>query len=160
MPLSANAPHWISALRTNTEISMRANVFPDGLSKRIVGGRTLYSPVVSFDLGGYKLVFVSGLLARNAAGDIVGAGDMAAQIHQVGTNLKAALSSVGATLDDLVRTSTYTTRIDEFFQHADARHEYLGKSLPTSTTVEVTRLSHPDFMVEIEAMAILAPDAA
>lgn len=139
---------------------MRANVFPDGLSKRIVGGKTLYSPVVSVDLAGYKLVFVSGLLARNAAGDIVGAGDMAAQIHQVGANLKAALSSVGATLDDLVRTSTYTTRIDEFFANADARHEYLGKSLPTSTTVEVTRLSHPDFMVEIEAMAILAPAAA
>jgi 2-iminobutanoate/2-iminopropanoate deaminase len=142
------------------EICMRANVFPDGLSKRIIGGKTLYSPVVSFDLGAHKLVFVSGLLARNAAGDIVGAGDMAAQIHQVGANLKAALASVGATLDDLVRTCTYTTQIDEFFRHTDARHEYLGESLPTSTTVEVTRLSHPDFMVEIEAMAIMASASA
>lgn len=139
---------------------MRRSVFPDGLSKRIVGGKTLYSPVVSFDLGTHTLVFVSGLLARNVAGEIVGAGDMAAQIHQVGANLKAALSSVGATLDDLVRTCTYVTEIDEFFRHADARHEYLGASLPTSTTVEVKRLSHPDFMVEIEAMAIMVSTPA
>jgi 2-iminobutanoate/2-iminopropanoate deaminase len=135
---------------------MRRSVFPDGLSKRVVQGKTLYAPVVSYDLGKHTLVFVSGLLARNANGEIVGVGDMAAQIHQVGANLEAALSSVGATLDDLVRTSTYVTHIDEFFQHVDARHRYLGESLPTSTTVEVRRLSHPDFMVEIEAMAIMA----
>jgi 2-iminobutanoate/2-iminopropanoate deaminase len=134
---------------------MRRSVFPDGLSKRVVGGRTLYSPVVSYNLGAHTLVFVSGLLARNVDGEIVGAGDMAAQIHQVGANLVAALSSVGATLEHLVRTCTYVTHIDEFFLHVDARHRYLGESLPTSTTVEVRRLSHPDFMVEIEAMAIV-----
>lgn len=135
---------------------MRRNVFPDGLSKRVVQGKVLYAPVVSFDLGAHTLVFISGLLARNEAGDIVGVGDMAAQIHQVGTNLEVALASVGATVHDLVKTSTYVTEIDEFFRHVDARHRYLGESLPASTTVEVSRLSHPDFMVEIEAMAIVA----
>lgn len=138
-----------------TGVSMRENVFPEALSKRVVGGKLLYSPVVSYDLGAHKLVFVSGLLARNAEGAIVGVGDMAAQIRQVGQNLEAALSSVGATTRDLVRTATYVTRIEEFFLHVDARHEFLGESLPTSTTVEVRRLSHPDFMVEIEAMAIV-----
>jgi enamine deaminase RidA (YjgF/YER057c/UK114 family) len=133
---------------------MRRSIFPEGMSRRVVGGKVLYSPVISYDLGGHTLVFVSGLLARNGAGDIVGTGDMAAQIHQVGANLEAALASAGATLDDLVRTQTFTTHIDEFFRHVDARHRYLGSSLPTSTTVEVKRLSHPDFMVEIEAMAI------
>ena len=130
----------------------RQNLFPDALSKRVVGGHVLYSPVVTVVAG--KLVFVSGLLARNQAGEIVGKGDMGAQICQVGENLKAALAAAGATLADLVRTQTFTTDIDEFFKHVDVRMEYFA-ALPTSTTVEVRRLSHPDFLVEVEAIAVV-----
>jgi enamine deaminase RidA (YjgF/YER057c/UK114 family) len=129
----------------------RKNLFPEHLSKRVVGRHVLYSPVVTVVAG--KLIFVSGLLARNRNGEIVGKGDMGAQIRQVGENLKAALAAAGATLADLVRTQTFTTHIDEFFKHVDVRMEYLGTALPTSTTVEVQRLSHPDFLVEIEAIA-------
>jgi 2-iminobutanoate/2-iminopropanoate deaminase len=132
----------------------RENLFPDALSKRIVGGHVLYAPVVTVVPG--KLVFVSGLLARNRAGEIVGRGDMRAQIRQVGENLKAALAAAGATLADLVRTQTFTTDIDEFFMHVEVRMEYFGAALPTSTTVEVRRLSHPDFLVEVEAIAVIA----
>src|SRR5262249_23685201 len=125
----------------------RDNLFPDALSKRIVGGHVLYAPVVTVVPG--KLVFVSGLLARDRAGEIVGKGDMGAQIRQVGENLKAALAAAGASLADLVRTQTFTTDIDEFFKHVEVRMEYFGAALPTSTTVEVRRLSHPDFLVEV-----------
>jgi enamine deaminase RidA (YjgF/YER057c/UK114 family) len=59
----------------------------------------------------------------------------------------------GRRLQDLVKTTTYVTDIDEFFQHVDVRMEYCG-ALPTSTTVEVRRLAHPDFMVEVEAIAV------
>lgn len=134
---------------------MRTNVFPSRLPKRVVGGHVLYAPVVAFDLGAHTLVFVSGLLARDASGTIVGVGDMGAQIRQVGENLQAALAAVGADLEDLVRTSTYVTAIDEFFKHVDVRARYFGAALPTSTTVEVRRLSHPDFMVEVEGFAII-----
>jgi enamine deaminase RidA (YjgF/YER057c/UK114 family) len=79
---------------------------------------------------------------------------MREQMKQVGKNLCAALEEVGASLDDLVKTTTFVTDIDEFFKHADIRHEFLGASLPASTTVEVRRLAHPDLMVEIEAVAI------
>ncbi len=126
---------------------------PEALFKRNVGGHLLYSHVVV--ASGEKMVFISGQLARNKNGDIVGAGDMRAQIRQVGENLKNALEAAGATLDDLVRTTTFVTDIDEFFRHVDIRHDYLGVSLPASTTVEVRRLSHPDLVVEIEAMAVL-----
>jgi enamine deaminase RidA (YjgF/YER057c/UK114 family) len=132
----------------------RKNIFPDALSKRVVGGHVLYAPVVTVVPG--KLVFVSGLLARNQAGEIVGKGDMGAQIRQVGENLTAALAAAGATLADLVRTQTFTTDIDEFFKHVDVRMQYFGTALPTSTTVEVRRLSHPDFLVEVEAIAVIA----
>lgn len=126
---------------------------PEALFKRNVGGHVLYSHVVV--ASGEKLVFVSGQLARNKNGEIVGAGDMHAQIRQVGENLRNALEAAGATLDDLVKTTTFVTDIDEFFRHVDIRHNYLGVSLPASTTVEVRRLSHPDLLVEIEAMAVL-----
>ena len=131
----------------------RDNIFPADLAKRVVGGHVLYAPVVRIRHAG-TLVFISGLLSRNGAGEIVGKGDMAAQIEQVGRNLAAALESAGASLANLVKTNTYVTDIDEFFRHPDVRMRYFG-ALPTSTTVEVRRLSHPDFMVEIEAMAAL-----
>jgi enamine deaminase RidA (YjgF/YER057c/UK114 family) len=126
---------------------------PETLFKRTVGGHVLYSPVVVVSRG--TLVFVSGLLARDRDGNIIGKGDMGAQIRQIGENLRLALESAGATLEDLVRTCTYTTDIDEFFRHVDIRQLYLGPALPTSTTVEVRRLSHPDFLVEIEAFAVI-----
>ncbi len=56
-------------------------IFPDGLSKRVVKGRLLYAPVVTVVPG--KLVFLSGILSRNGNGEIVGKGDMRAQIRQV-----------------------------------------------------------------------------
>ena len=131
----------------------RANIFPEALSKRVVGGHLLYAPVVTVVPG--KLVFVSGLLSRNQNGEIVGKGDMGAQLGQVGENLRSALEAAGATLADLVRTQTFTTDIDEYFKHVDVRMKYLGASLPTSTTVEVRKLSHPDFLVEVEAIAVI-----
>jgi enamine deaminase RidA (YjgF/YER057c/UK114 family) len=126
---------------------------PASLFKRNVDGHLLYSHVVV--ASGEKLVFISGQLARDKDGKIVGPGDMRAQIRQVGDNLKNALQAAGATLSDLVKTTTFVTDIDEFFRHVDVRHDYLGVGLPASTTVEVRRLSHPDLMVEIEAIALL-----
>jgi len=132
----------------------RTNIHPDGLSKRIVSGHLLYTPVVTVE--GARIVFVSGLLARDREGNIVGKGDMVAQIRQVGENLRIALEAAGATLGDLVRTCTYVTDIEEFFRHVEVRQQYFGRALPTSTTVEVRRLAHPDFMVEVEAFAAVA----
>jgi enamine deaminase RidA (YjgF/YER057c/UK114 family) len=130
-----------------------AKIQPDTLFKRAVGGHTLYSAVVT--VKGGTLVFVSGLLARDRAGTIIGKGDMGAQIAQVGENLRLALDSAGARLEDLVRTTTYVTDIEEFFRHVEIRQRYFGPALPTSTTVEVRRLAHPDFLVEVEAFAVI-----
>ena len=126
---------------------------PASLFERNVNGHVLYSHVVV--ASGEKLVFVSGQLARDKDGNIVGPNDMRAQIKQVGENLKNALEAAGATLNDLVKTTTFVTDIEEFFKHVDVRHNYLGVGLPTSTTVEVRRLAHPSLLVEIEAVAVL-----
>ena len=80
---------------------------------------------------------------------------MRAQIEQVGDNIKAALEAAGATLADIVKTTTYVTDMDEYFKHQDVRMRYFAAAVPTSTTVQVSRLSRPEFMVEIEAFAIV-----
>jgi 2-iminobutanoate/2-iminopropanoate deaminase len=129
----------------------RQNIQPDALAKRVVGGHVLYSHVVVVEAR--KTIFVSGQLARDAAGNVVGKGDMRAQIRQTGENIKAALAAAGATLADVVKTNTYVTNIEEFFKHTDVRMEYFG-ALPTSTTIEVSKLAHPDLMVEIEVVAV------
>jgi 2-iminobutanoate/2-iminopropanoate deaminase len=124
---------------------------PERLFQRALKGHTLYSHVVI--ASGQSLVFIAGQLSRDKEGNIVGKGNMAAQIRQVGENLRIALEAAGLGLTDLVKTTTYVTDIDEFFKHPEIRAEIFGQSLPTSTTVEVHRLSHPDLMVEVEAVA-------
>jgi 2-iminobutanoate/2-iminopropanoate deaminase len=125
---------------------------PKMLFQRALEGRVLYTHVVVAET--QSLIFVSGQLARDRSGNIVGPRNMRAQIQQVGENLRVALEAAGATLENLVKTTTFVTDIDEFFRHIDVRHDYLGIGLPASTTVEVRRLSHPDLMVEIEAIAV------
>lgn len=126
---------------------------PKGLNVRVVSGHVLYSHVVTVTGGTH--VFIAGQLARDRDGNLVGRGDMRAQIEQVGKNLQQCLAAAGAKLDDLVKTTTYVTDIEEFFKHAETRMRYFSPALPTSTTVEVRRLSHPDFMVEVEAVAVI-----
>lgn len=131
----------------------RKNIFPDTLYRRVVGGHLLYAPVVT--VRGGLTIYVSGLVSRDRQGNVIGKGDMAAQIRQVGENLRLSLEAAGATLKDLVRTCTYVTDIDEFFKHVDVRQKYFGEALPTSSTIGVSRLSHPDFLVEVEAFAVI-----
>ncbi|MDH3598936.1 MAG: RidA family protein [Candidatus Tectomicrobia bacterium] len=130
----------------------RQNIQPEALAKRVVDGHVLYSHAVVVE--GRRMVFISGQVPRDVHGNVIGKGDMAAQIRQVGENIKTALEAAGATWNDVVKATTYATDIDEFFRHMDVRMEYFT-ALPASTTVEVSRLSNPDFMVEIEVIAVL-----
>ena len=135
----------------------RENIFPDGLPKRIVKGHVLYSPVVTVVPG--KLVFVSGILARDSKGEIVGKGDMAAQIRQVFDNIKTALAAAGATMADIVKLNTYLVAEvsqDDLPKMRAIRDRYLNKEKPpASTLVVVSRLARPGWLIEIEAIAAI-----
>ncbi len=131
----------------------RENFHPDELNVRRVGGVPVYSHVVSVE--GSRQIFIAGQLGRDAAGNVVGQGDMRRQLEQVHENLKIGLTAAGAALADVVQTVTYTTDIEAFFACVDVRMQYYGDSLPTSTTVEVRRLAHPDLMVEVSAIAVV-----
>ena len=128
----------------------RERIQPDKLHVRKDGDKVLYSQVMVVEVGGTRQIFVAGQTPRDRDGNCVGKGDMRAQIEQVGENIKDALEAAGATLADIVKTTTYVTDMDEYFKHQDVRMRYFAHALPTSTTVQV-RLSRPEFMVEIEA---------
>jgi enamine deaminase RidA (YjgF/YER057c/UK114 family) len=131
----------------------RGNFCPDELEVRRVDGVPVYSHAVSVE--GRRQIFVAGQLGRDAAGRVVGKGDMRRQFEQVHENLKVALAATGATLADVVQTVTYTTDIEALFACVDVRMQYYGANLPTSTTVEVRRLAHPDLLVEVSAIAVV-----
>ena len=127
---------------------------PAGMNVRMQGGKPAYSHVVTVN-GPGKTIYIAGQLARDIDGNLVGKGDMRAQMEQTFQNLDRCLKAAGATWADVVKTNTFVTDFDEFQKCADIRMRYLGVVTPTSTTVGVTRLAGPDFMVEIEAVAVV-----
>jgi enamine deaminase RidA (YjgF/YER057c/UK114 family) len=127
---------------------------PEGMNIRLSAGLPAYSHAVSIS-GTGKLVFIAGQLARDIDGNCVGIGDMRAQMEQTFANLTRCLEAAGATWADVVKTNTYVTDYDAFSACADIRMRYFGVATPTSTTVVISRLAGPDFMVEIEAVAVV-----
>tara|TARA_R110000787_G_scaffold15307_2_gene47296 strand:- start:15 stop:428 length:414 start_codon:yes stop_codon:yes gene_type:complete len=131
----------------------RENHVPDTVYARVMNGKAMFPTAVSVE--GKRMIFLSGQLAWDVNGNPVGKGDMRAQFEQVGTNLKNALEAAGASLEDVVKAVTYVTDMDAFFECIDIREKYLGPGWPTSTTFEVSRLAHPDMMIEIDMIAVV-----
>jgi reactive intermediate/imine deaminase len=114
-----------------------------------------YTHVVEVRRG--RTIYISGQVPLDTSGNIVGAGDFAAQTRQVFENLKAALASVGATFDNVVKNNMYLTDMGNIQTLREIRLQYYGKNAPASTLVEISRLARPEFMIEIELIAVL-PD--
>jgi enamine deaminase RidA (YjgF/YER057c/UK114 family) len=127
---------------------------PEGMNVRMSGGKPSYSHVVAVT-GAQKIVYVAGQLARDIDGNCVGKGDMRAQMEQTFKNLDACLKAAGAGWTDVVKTNTFVTDFDEFSKCGDVRMRYFGVATPTSTTVQISRLAGPDFMIEIELVAVV-----
>jgi reactive intermediate/imine deaminase len=99
------------------------------------------------------LVFVAGQVAQDAEGVLVGRGDIEAQAVQVFENLKAVLASAGATFDDVVKMTTYTTSLAYRPKIAEIRARYFKTYFPPNTFVVVSSLATPEYLLEIEAVA-------
>ncbi len=112
---------------------------------------TVYTQLVR---AGNTLYF-AGQTAVNEKGELIGKGDMRAQVRQVYENLKSLLASQGATFDHLVKITVYTLSIDEFREAGDIREEYTGGKAPASTLLQIDQLASPDYLVEIEGIAVL-----
>ena len=127
---------------------------PEGVNVRMQQGKAAYSHVVTVT-GPGKTIYVAGQLARDLEGNIVGPGDMRAQMEQTFKNLDACLKAAGASWADVVKTNTFVTNYAEFAKCSDVRMRYIGVASPTSTTVQISRLAQPEAMVEIELIAVV-----
>jgi len=130
---------------------------PKDMWARVEKGNLLYVPVVVVESAGHAHIYLAGQIARNADGTIVGKGDMRAQIRKVCENIGKGLAYVGATFDDVVRATTYVTDIEEYYRCSDERFKFFKNNRPASTLIQVSRLGHPDYIVEIECEAIIEP---
>ena len=112
----------------------------DGYSHVAKAGNTLY---------------ISGQVARDLQGDLVGPGDIEAQVRQVLTNLKNILEETGGTLDNIAKLTTLLTHHGYRDTYRKVRQEFFQDPPPANTLMIVESLASPDFMVEIEAIAVL-----
>ena len=127
---------------------------PEGVNVRMQQGKPAYSHVVTVT-GPGKTIYVAGQLDRDAAGNIVGPGDMPAQMEQTFKSRDAGLKAAGASWADVVKTNTFVTDYEEFAKCSDVRMRYIGVASPTSTTVQISRLAQSEAMVEIELIAVV-----
>ncbi len=134
-------------------------------TRNVVNSSRYHVPVPSFTQSvvvppGGTTIYVSGITARRADGQIVGKGDVEAQTRQVFESIKVILEESGATLDDVVQMLTHVRHADDIPKISAVRREYLGDPLPTSTTVEVSRLFDPDQLLEITVTAVIPAERA
>ncbi|MET8243708.1 RidA family protein [Streptomyces sp. NPDC005202] len=121
---------------------------PDG-----VAPAAQYTHVV---MGAGRFVAISGQLALDEDGTLVGEGDAAAQARQVFTNLRRCLAAAGATFDDVVKLTYFVTDMAHMPAIRAARAEHIPDDrLPTASAVQVASLVRPEFLMEIEAFAVV-----
>lgn len=101
------------------------------------------------------LLFVSGCVALDADGNLVGEGDVVAQTRQVFENIGLCLAAAGASFADVVKVTTFLTNIDDRPAVNEVRKQVFGAAKPASTLVEVSALVLPEFLIEVEAVAVV-----
>ncbi len=131
------------------------------MPKREVSSDSIRKPIGAFSQATVteakgRLVFVSGMTARRPDGSIAGIGDIEAQTRQVCENIKAAVEGAGGTLDDVCRVDVYVRNMEHFDAIHKVRRQYFRPPLPASTMVEVSKMVSPDYLIEINAIAVIA----
>lgn len=106
---------------------------------------------------GGKLVFISGQVPQDAFGHLVGKGDLEAQTRQVFANLKTMVEAMGGTVANIVKITIFVVKVTphayEILGHV--RREFWSTDFPASTLVEIKALASPDFLIEVEAFAVI-----
>ncbi len=112
-----------------------------------------YSQVV--EVRGGRTLYISGQIALDSSGDLVGSGDFTAQVKQVFANLKARLDEAGASFNDVVKLNFYLLDAGNLQIVRDVRDAYVNREHPpASTLVVVKQLFRPELLVEVDAIAV------
>jgi reactive intermediate/imine deaminase len=114
-----------------------------------------YSHAVRIETADVTWIYVSGQIANDPEGTLVGPGDMRAQTRQVFENLRTILAANDATFADVVKIGTYLTTLDDLAGMREVRSEYLTSEPPASTAVQVAALVVPDALIEIDLVAVV-----
>ena len=113
-----------------------------------------YSQAVEVRPG--RVIYVAGQVALDRTGKLVGEGDMRAQAEQVFQNLKAALEASGAKVENVVKLNYYFVDISQLAAVREVRDKFVNAANPpASTAVEVKRLVRPEWLLEVEAVAVV-----
>jgi enamine deaminase RidA (YjgF/YER057c/UK114 family) len=108
------------------------------------------------EVTGGKTIYISGQVALDSAGNLVGPNDLRAQTQQVFANLKTALQAVGADFNSVVKLNFYLLDITQMPIVRDVRDQFINaQNPPTSSAVEVRRLVRDSFLIEIDAVAVV-----
>jgi len=102
-----------------------------------------------------RLVFVSGCVATDGQGRVVGGSDIVAQARQVHENIKRCLAAAGASFADVCKVTVFLRNVNDREKVNTVRKEYFGAHRPASTLVEISRLVRDDYLIEIEATAVI-----
>jgi len=100
-------------------------------------------------------IWLSGAVAFDSDGNIVGEGDLYAQTKKTFQNLAEALESAGSSLADVVKINTFLTDLSRYSEYGKARTEAFPNGVPASTVVGTTALVRPELLVEVEAIAVI-----
>lgn len=101
------------------------------------------------------LLFISGQGPQNLSGETVGVADMTAQAEQVFHNLQAILKAHNATFANAIKATIYLTDISRLAEFNAVRARYYGEARPASALVEVSALVDPEWMIEVELVALV-----
>ena len=105
-----------------------------------------------------NMLYISGAVSWDAEGNIIGAGDMKAQVQQVYTDLRETLEANGASFRNVIKETVFTTDMDALVANNDVRirfYEEAGSAPPAATWIGCARLAFPELMIEIECIAQL-----
>jgi enamine deaminase RidA (YjgF/YER057c/UK114 family) len=102
-----------------------------------------------------RLFYSSGMTSRDAEGNLIGKGDMAAQVAQAYKNVGDALRAAGTDFEHVVKYTIYVTDIDAYMAVTGTVAAPYNAHRQSSTLVQVVRLAHPDMLVEVEAIAVV-----
>ena len=130
------------------------------MPREVIRSEKLPKSFGAFEMGGIKvrdgsLLFISGQCAVDEKFELVGKGDIRVQTRKTLENVKAVVEAAGGGMDDIVKVTVYVRDMSHLKAIHDVRFQFFTHNLPASTLVEVSRLVSDDYLIEIDAVAVL-----
>jgi len=125
--------------------------------KKVITPKTLHRPfgyahAIQID----NTIYISGQIPLDQEMNVVGKNDIAVQTERVYENLRKVIEEAGGSMSSIVMLNIYCTDLEAYDKKTrHLRKKYFGDSYPATTAIEVKRLYRPDFMIEVEAIAVL-----